>query len=223
MGLVHYKNQWGAVGSGIDQQRTDLFYVQIKFPPILADMAGTSLWDQEVAFALQEFPFPERTREVMGIKFLQQTNNVPGADTQTAATDMTVRYAFNKRTAELLERWHWAVANPRTGGVGLGSAIKSTGFFYWLIPNLAKLQDVTDVNEADAFVLGAQYALEGVWIRGLKPANSNMTETNQGVVLNVSLQIDRYYPLLPTNLNPVVFASALNRGISALTAGITNL
>lgn len=223
MGLVNFKNQWGAVGSGLDQQRSDLFYVQILFPKILSDIAGASLWDQEVAFALQEFPFPDRSQEVMAIKYLNQTNNAPGADSQMGAIDMTVRYAFNKRTAELLERWKWLISNPVNGGAGLSSAVKSRGYFYWLIPNMEKLRDVTDTSVTDAFTLGARYALEGVWIRNLKLSNANMTESNQGVTLSLSLQIDRYYPERVTDLNPQSYMSEISRGLSSVVAGLNRV
>lgn len=220
MSLVNFKNQWGATGSGLDQQRSDLFYVQLLFPRILSDIAGASLWDKEVAFAVQEFPFPDRAQEVMGIKYLNQTNSVPGADTQSGAVDMTVRYAFNKRTAELLERWHWLISNPRTGGSGLGSAVKTTGYFYWLIPNMDVQKNVDAVTATNAYTLGARYLLEGVWIRNLKPSNGNMTTTNEGVTLNVSLQIDRYYPENVSDLNPTAYMSEISRGLSSVIAGI---
>lgn len=220
MGLVNFKNQWGAAGSGLDQQRNDLFYVMLSFPPILRGMEGASLWDQEVAFAVKEFPFPDRSREVIPIKYLNQTNNAVGADTAMGSVDMTVRYAFNRRTAELLERWHWLISNPANGGVGLSSAVKTNGYFFWLIPNMEKLRNVDDTTETNAFTFGARYKLEGVWIRNLKPGNANMTATNDGVDLTVSLQIDRYYPERTADLNPDTFMNQLSRGLSSTIAGI---
>jgi hypothetical protein len=223
MAIVNFKNQWGAVGSGLDQQRNDLFYLMMSFPPILRGIEGASLWDQEVAMAIKEFPFPERSRETMQIKYLNQTNNSPGAETAMNPVDVTFRYAFNRRTAELLERWHWLISNPVNGGSGVGSAIKTNGYFYWLIPNMEKLRNVDDSTESGAFTFGARYKLEGVWIKGLKPGNANMTATNEGVDLTVSLQIDRYYPERVVDLNPTTFMNQLSRGLSSTVAGITRI
>jgi hypothetical protein len=220
MALVKFKNQWGAAGSGLDQQRNDLFYVMFSFPAVLQGMQGASLWDNEVAFAVQEFPFPDRARESMPVKYLQQTNHLIGADTATASVDMTVRYAFNRRTAELLERWHWLISNPQNGGVGLSSICKTNGYFYWLIPNMDKLANVDDTSDAGAYVFGPRYKLEGVWIKNLKPSNANMTSTNEGVTLTVGLQIDRYYPHSTDDLDPDTFMTNLNRGLSNSVAGV---
>jgi hypothetical protein len=222
MGLINFKNQWGAAGAGLDQQRSDLFYVLMSFPSLLRESQGTSLWDQEVAFAVQEFPFPERSRETMPVKYLQQTNHQIGGDTASGSVDMTIRYAFNRRTAELLERWHWLVANPANGGVGLSSAVKTNGYFFWLTPNMQKLANVDDTSETNVMTLGARYRLEGVWIKGLKPSNADMTQANQGVTLSVSFQIDRYYPENIKDLNPNSFANLPSLGLSNIVAGLRN-
>ena len=213
--MINFKNQWGSAGSGIDQQRSDLFYVLLTFPAILRGAQGASLWDQECGFAIQEFPFPDRSRETMPVKYLQQTNHLIGADSQSGSVDMTVRYAFNKRTAELLERWNWLTSNPVTGGVGLSTAVKTNGYFYWLIPNMEKIANVEDLTETDTMKFGAKYRLEGCWVRNLKPSTANMTSTNEGVTLQFSLQIDRYYPERVTDLDAKNFAAASNRGLSS--------
>lgn len=221
MGLLSFKNQFGAMGQGVDQQRSDLFYVLIPFPSLLKEAQGSSLWDSEVAFAVQEFPFPERTRETMPVKYLQQTNHQIGADTASGSVDMVVRYAFNKRTAELLERWHWLIANPRNGGVGLSSACKVDGHFFWLTPNMEKLANIDDVSQTGVMTLGARYKLEGCWVRGLKPSTADMTQSNQGVTLTFSLQVDRYYPERVTDLNGANFTSNIaSLGLSNALANI---
>lgn len=208
------KNQWGSAGSGIDQQRSDLYYVLLQFPSILRGVGGSNLWDQECGFAVEQFPFPERTRQMMPIKYLQQTNFQIGGDDPTGQIDMTVRYAFNRRCAELLERWHWLTSNPATGGVATTSAVKSNGLFYWLVPNMEKIANVDDLTETDTLKPGGAYRLEGCLVRGLKPSNADSTQGNQGVTLTFSLQIDRYYPARVSDLDPKKFATAASRGFN---------
>lgn len=197
-----FKNMFAAQGSGTDQQRSDLFILNLQFPSVLnvgGGVPGTNLWESECGFAVEANPFPERDREMIPIKYLQQTNFMLGADTPTAPITIPVRYAFNRRTAELLERWHWLMSNPRTGGVATTSAVKSTGMFYWLVPNMARQANVDDVTDADTMSLGASYFLEGVLVKSLKPSDANMTQSG-GVTLQLGIQIDRYYPRKPTDL-----------------------
>lgn len=222
MSLVSFKNPWGAAGAGTDQQRSDLFYFLLPFPDALQGAGGGSgLWDQQVSFAVQEFPFPDRARESMPIKFLQQTNHQIGADTASGAIDVTVRYAFNKRTAELLERWHWMISNPVTGAVALSGSVKTNGYFYWLVPNMAKVANVDDQTPQGAMTLGAKYKIEGCWPRNLKPSNADMTQSNQGVSLTFSLQIDRYYPEKISDLTPGQFVTSTSGlGITSILPGL---
>lgn len=214
MAKVSFKNQWGAAGSGIDQQRGDLFYVLLQFPTILRGVGGTNLWDQECGFAVEQFPFPERTRQMIPIKYLQQTNHQIGGDDPAGQIDIVVRYAFNRRAAELLERWHWLTSNPATGGVALTSAVKANGLFYWLIPNMGKIANIDDLTETDVMRPGGAYRLEGCLVRGLKPSNADVTSGNNLVTLTFSLQIDRYYPARVSDLDPRNFATAANRGLN---------
>lgn len=210
MAQQKFKNPFGAQDSGIDQQRTDLFGVTLKFPDVLnvgGGVAGANLWESECGFAVESFPFPDRTREMIPTKYLQQTNFSIGPDAQSGAINIPVRYAFNKRTAELLERWHWLTSNPKTGGVGLTSAVKSSGSFYWLVPNMARQQNVEDTSENDTLSIGAAYYLEGVLVQGLKPGDANMTG-NGNVNLSFSIQIDRYYPM---NLRDLTVPTIITR------------
>ncbi len=197
-----FKNPWAAQGSATDQQRGDLFVVALQFPPILnvgGGVAGVNLWESEVGFAVEQFPFPDRNREMIGIKYMNQTNFMIGADQPSSPINMTIRWAFNRRTAELLERWNWLISNPRTGGVALTSAVKSSGWFHWLVPNMARQANVDDVTDADTMSIGASYFLEGCLVQNLKPSDGNMTSST-GVNLSFGVQIDRYYPRNPGDL-----------------------
>ncbi len=197
-----FKNMFAAQGSGTDQQRSDLFVVNLQFPSLLnvgGGVAGTNLWESECGFAVESNPFPDRSREMIGIKFMNQTNFMIGPDTPSQPINFTVRWAFNRRTAELLERWHWLMSNPRTGGVALTSAVKTTGMFYWLVPNMARQANIDDVTDADTMSLGASYFLEGCLVQNLKPSDANMTQSG-GVTLSFGVQIDRYYPRRPADL-----------------------
>lgn len=197
-----FKNMWAAQGSATDQQRSDLFIVNLQFPQLLNVGGGTpgvNLWEAECGFAVEAFPFPERDREMQPIKYLNQTNFSIGADTPTAPINVTLRWAFNRRTAELLERWHQLISNPRTGGVALTSAVKTTGMFYWLIPNMARQVNVDDTTDAETMTLGPSYALEGVLVKSLKSSDANMAQSGL-VTLQLGLQIDRYYPRKPRDL-----------------------
>lgn len=197
MGRKTFKNIWGSAGGQTDQQRSDLFLIDMKFPSGLnmgrGQASSAALWEQEVQFAIKDFPFPERSREMLPVKWLNQTNHQIGADTPTAPVDIAVRYAFNRRTAELLERWSWATSNPNTGGVAQTSAIKTSGWFYWLVPNMPEMLNVEDNGaSADVMLKGPAYFLEGVLVRGFKPTGATL-ETGL-VDLTFSLSIDRYYP-----------------------------
>lgn len=211
MAQLKFKNPFGAQGAGTDQQRTDLFGVVLNFPGILnvgGGVAGVNLWESECGFAVEGFPFPERTREMIGVKYLNQTNFVIGADTPSTPINIPVRYAFGRRTAELLERWHWLTSNPRTGGVALTSAVKSTGEFYWLVPDMSIQRNVDSLNE-NVMAVGAKYFLEGCLVAGLKPGDASMTSST-GVNLQFSLQVDRYYPLEIANLTVPAALSFFN-------------
>jgi hypothetical protein len=222
MATVPFKNPWGAANSGVDQQRSDLFYVTLEFPRLLLT-GGTNTWDQECGFAVERFPFPDRARQMIPVKWMNQTNHQIGADEASGPIDMGVRYAFNRRAAELLERWHWITSNPATGGVATTSAIKTNGMFVWYIPNMAKIANVDDLSTNDVLIPGSAYRLEGCLVRNYKPSDANMTTGNEGVVLTFSLQIDRYYPVRVSDLDPSKFASAANRGLFAGGVGATTV
>jgi len=187
--MYSFKNTWGSA-NGLNQQRADLFKVVLAFPSALG---GTGVWERECAFAVEDFPFPARTRETIQVKYLNQTNHNLGAETATSPLDIKVRYAFDARTVELLERWHWMTSNPKTGSVGLTSSIKTNGKFVCLVPNPAA------TNEHDAFVPGGTYILEGCMVKGFSPSHASMTE-NGLVSCTLSLSIDRYYPKSPSDL-----------------------
>jgi hypothetical protein len=110
---------------------------------------------------------------------------------------MTVRYAFAARTAALLERWHNLVSNKRTGGTGLASSLKTMGMFYWLAPNPNIGESV---SEKEQFVLVNAYELQGCWPKNLKPSDADHTSGNTLVTYDFKMQIDRYYPVRPADL-----------------------
>jgi hypothetical protein len=189
-----FKNTFGsATASGsMDLQRQDLFWLQITLPPALA-----MNWIETVQFAVEKFPFPERSVEMIGVKYMQQTNFLIGGDTPTGAVEVPCRYAFAQPVAAALERWFWLVRNPRTGGVGLTSAVKTHGEFDWLVPNQSDEQkDIQNAptTSSTALVPGLRYFLEGCLIKGFKFSDADMT-TSGKVDCQFSLQIDRYYPM----------------------------
>jgi hypothetical protein len=195
MARMNFKNtfasQIGAGGTGLDLQRVDLFKVTLVLPSAI----GLD-WTENVEFAIEKFPFPDRSREMIPIKYMQQTNYMVGGDTPMPAIEIPVRYAFAQRTAEALEKWFWLVANPRTGGVGLTSEVKSKGYLRWMVPNMAKqISDIRgDALPGESTLKdGLTYELEGCIIKGLKPADGDMTQSGY-VNLSFGLQIDRYYP-----------------------------
>ena len=194
MPRLRNKNEWGAAGSNLDAQRADLFKVKLELPSALT-LNGLGTWHNDVEFAIESWPFPDRKRDTIPIKYLNQTNHLVGAEAATAPVDVMVRYAFNQATAQLLERWNYLTSNPRTGGVGLTSHVKAKGYFIWLIPNMAAQRNVEATSPADdTLVPGQIYVLEGCVITGLKPTDGNMTNGNEIVKLTFNLSIDRYYP-----------------------------
>ena len=195
-----YKNTWGSPQSGIDQQRADLFYVVMAYPSAVIGESST-VWDQYITWTIEKFPFPEREVDVSPIKHGQQTNYQIGADKGLSAIELTFRYAFNQRTAELLEKWFWLVSNPITGGVGIASHVKTNGTFYWLVPDMNVQGQVTsNTNQSGTFVAGGAYYLEGAMLTALKVSDADQTEGNKFVTLEGKFQIDRYYPTNPANL-----------------------
>lgn len=191
MSRLKYKNTFGSQNSKLDLQRGDLFKVTLELP------AAIGLpWDEHVEFAVEKFPFPDRKRDVFPVKYMQQTNQQIGGDAATPGVDIPVRYAFAQRTAEALEKWHWLIANPITGGVGLTSECKCKGYLRWLVPNMRK--QIADIRGQprpgeDTMKDGAIYVLEGCMITGLKFMDADMTQSGP-INLSFTLQCDRWYP-----------------------------
>lgn len=218
-----FKNIWGAANSNVDQQRSDIFLINLAFPSVMTAGNGATgsagLWQDTCQFAVQDFPFPERTRDTLHIKYLNQTNNVPGADTPLGPINMTVRWAFQQQTAEMLERWFQLVANSQTGGIAIPSQIKSSGYFYWLVPNMAVQANTDNADGTNVYINGGAYYLEGLYCQGLTPSRADMTQSGL-TTLAFQLMADRYYPIdasdLTVQLQPT---TALQLGVS--TAGLT--
>jgi len=191
MARLRYKNTFASQNSRLDLQRVDLFKITLELPTALG-----LPWDEHVEFAVEKFPFPDRNKELIAVKYMQQTNQMLGADSNSGPVDIPVRYAFAQRTAEALEKWFWLIANPLTGGVGLTSEVKCMGFMRWLIPNMRK--QIADIRSQaipgeDTMRDGATYVLEGCLIRGLKFIDADMTTSNY-VNLQFGLSVDRWYP-----------------------------
>ena len=193
MSKMNFNNTFGAIASanGFDLQRSDLWKVSISLPQVL----GVS-WRDNVEFLLEKFPFPARERDMIEVKYMQQTNFLIGRDAPTPAIEIPVRYAFGVQVAEALEKWYWLVSNPRTGGVGLTTQVKSKGLMRWIVPNMQRqVQDIRGNVQPGENTMdeGLTYVLEGCIIKGLKFSDADMTASGF-VNLMFSLQIDRYYP-----------------------------
>lgn len=191
MARLKYKNTFGSQNSKLDLQRSDLFKITLELPTALG-----LPWDEHVEFAVEKFPFPDRSIDTIPVKFMQQTNNQIGPDTATGPVEIPVRYAFGQRTAECLEKWYRLITNQITGGVGLTSEVKCKGFMRWLVPNMRK--QIADIRGQslpgeDTMMDGAVYVLEGCFIKGLKYIDADMTAA-QNVNLMFSLALDRWYP-----------------------------
>lgn len=202
MSRMLFRNTFASQGSNLDLQRQDLFKFTINLPPAL----GLD-WTENVEFAVEKFPFPERSIEVIGIKYMQQTNFQIGGDTPTPAIEVQVRYPFGQLTAQALEQWMWLIRNPLTGGVGLTSAVKTNGVFTWLVPNEPAQQgDIssTPTTAQTAMQPGLTLTLEGCLPKGLKFSDADMT-TSGKVDASLSVQIDRWYP---TNVQSMLASTA---------------
>jgi hypothetical protein len=198
---MFFKNTFGAQATNMDLQRQDLFQFTINLPTALVKAMGLS-WVENVQFAVEKFPFPERSVEVIGVKYMQQTNFLIGGDTATPAVEIPIRYPFAQQVAQVLEKWFWMVRNPKTGGVGLTSAVKSDGLFTWIVPaESLQVNDIQNVptTSTTAMASGLTYYLEGCVIKGFKFSDADMT-TSGKVDCQMSLQIDRYYPLNVDNM-----------------------
>jgi hypothetical protein len=205
MAKMNTKNTWGsnstAGGTGIDQQRADLFRISLTLPSTIGGVGG---WDEQVQFAVESFPFPEMKVQTFDTKYLNQINHQIGADNSNTEILIPVRYAFSQQTANILYRWMFLISNPVTGGTGLTSAVKCNGEFRWLVPDMA--QQVANANilggntVSDTLKTGLVYKLEGCFITGLKPTDADMKQGNSGVNLGFTLMVDRYYPVRPSEL-----------------------
>jgi len=205
MSKMNFNNTFGAVASanGFDLQRSDLWKVSIILPRVL----GID-WRNNVEFLLEKFPFPTRDREMIEVKYMQQTNYLIGKDTPTPAVEIPVRYAFGVQVAEALEKWYWLVSNPKTGGVGLTTQVKAKGNMRWMVPNMQRqVQDIRGNIQPGENTMdeGLTYVLEGCIIKGLKFSDADMTQSGY-VNLMFNLQIDRYYPVDVNDMviNPVL-------------------
>lgn len=196
-----FKNTFGAQTSAnsLDLQRSDLWQVVLDLPSVLQNQYK---WPEQVQFLLERFPFPNREREMIPVKYMQQTNFLIGKDAETGAVEIPVRYAFNTLAAEALEKWYYLVSNPQTGGVGLTSQVKCMGQMRWLVPNMVnQVNDLSGTKQSYDGVLdrGLTYTLEGCIIKGLKFSDADMTQSGY-VNLMFSLQMDRYYPFNVSNM-----------------------
>jgi len=192
MARMLFRNTFGSQDSRLDLQRQDLFKFTINLPAVLR-----LDWVEHVEFAVEKFPFPERSIEVIGVKYMQQTNFQIGGDTPTPAIEVPIRYAFGQNTAAALEKWMWLVRNPLTGGVGLTSMVKTEGYFQWIVPNqIAQNADIRGQPESSQNTMkaGLIYRLEGCLPKGFKFSDADMT-TSGKVDCQLTLQIDRYYPV----------------------------
>jgi len=83
MAKMNTKNTWGsnstAGGTGLDQQRADLFRISLTLP-----IGGVNTWDEQVQFAVEGFPFPDMKVTTFDTKYLNQTNHQIGADTSNS-------------------------------------------------------------------------------------------------------------------------------------------
>lgn len=195
---MNFRNTFGSQDSRLDLQRSDLWKVTVTLPQAL----GIS-WPDNVEWALENFPLPDRKRDLIAVKYMQQTNYQLGADAGISPVSMNVRYAFSQRTAEALEKWFQLCSNQRTGGVGLTTQVKAKGVLRWLVPNMAKqIQDIRGIAAPGENTLneGLSYELEGCMISGLKFSEANMTKADV-VTLDFDMHIDRYYPV---NLDQMV-------------------
>lgn len=194
MSKATFNNTFGAAASanGLDLQRSDLWKVTIATP---ASVGGANGWANNVEFLLEKFPFPERSREMIEVKYMQQTNFLIGKDTPTPAIEIPVRYAFSTQVVTMLESWNYLCANPETGGVGLTTQCKGTGLMRWVVPNMHnQINDVGGGNPSTSTMDdGLVYQLEGCIIKGLKFSDADQTQSGFVNVL-FSLQMDRYYP-----------------------------
>lgn len=201
MPKLQYKNSFGSQGQSganlLDLQRSDLFKVSLILPPAIG-----LTWIDNVEFAIETFPWPERSTQPIPVKFMQQTNFIVGPDTATPSIDLKVRYAFAQPTAQALEKWYWLTSNPLTGGVGLTSQVKAHGRMRYLVPNMAK--QIADLNAQalpgqNTLMDGLVYELEGIMIKSFKYSDSSATEGTY-VTIQMGLQIDRYYAVDPNSM-----------------------
>lgn len=205
MAKMNTKNTWGSAattgGTGIDQQRADLFRISLTLPPSLG---GNGVWDEQVQFAVEGFPFPEMKVQTFDTKYLNQINHQIGADNANSEISIPVRYAFSQQTAQVLYKWMYLISNPVTGGTGLTSAVKCNGEFRWLVPDMdkqiANANILGGVDGSDTLKTGLIYKLEGCFITGLKPTDADMKGGNSAVSLTFTLRVDRYFPILPVGL-----------------------
>ena len=205
MSKMNFNNTFGAIASanGLDLQRSDLWKVTLTLPQVL----GVD-WRDNVEFLLEKFPFPNRERDMIEVKYMQQTNFLIGRDAPTGPIEIPVRYAFGVKAAEALEKWYWLVSNPKTGGVGLTTQCKAKGIMRWMVPNMQRqVQDIRGNAQPGANTMdeGLTYVLEGCIIKGLRFTDADMT-TSSHVNMLFSLQLDRYYPenVNAMTINPVL-------------------
>lgn len=200
------KNLWGAANSGVDPQRADLFRVTLALPAILG---GEAQWQDSIEFAVTKFAFPDRMRNMIEVKWLNQTNYCLGADAPVGEINIPIRYAFNQPTAQLLEKWHWMTSNPRNGGGAVTSAIKSYGYVSFLVPDVDVAAGLSISESVDALKEVNTQVLEGVLVKNLKYSELDTTQGNNLVTLDFTIQIDRYYP---ANINNMVHKTRVKQG-----------
>jgi hypothetical protein len=138
---------------------------------------GVTGGERELPLAVQTFPLPKETTNVLEAGHLNETRKYAG---KTTFEDLTVvfRDYVDEPVARALAAWRRLVYNPATGLMGLAREYKRRGSAMLFGPN----------GQYDR-----EYKLIGCWPSAFDPGDMDH-ESDEQVLINITITIDKAIP-----------------------------
>jgi len=139
----------------------------------IADLEG----DEDLVLALQSFPLPKQTSNIVEIGYVNEKRKFAGVPT---FDDLSVIYRdyVDKNVAQMLWRWRKLVYDPQTGRIGLKSQYAKNGWVEMFAPNGDFIR---------------RYEMIGCWPSGMDPGDIDLAG-DDAIQITMTLTIDKAFP-----------------------------
>jgi hypothetical protein len=174
-----FANHIGAENGDHEIQRTNngLLYIVGLNTAQQAVGSGTGGQDDVLTLALNNFPLPKRSIEVIEVPYLNEVRKFPGRATYDDLTVVFNDYV-DRPVAAILWKWNYLVHNPETGRTGMASALKKSGWVSLFSPDGQ---------------IERQYRLVGLWPNMTDPGEIDFSGAD-ALRINLTLSIDKAIP-----------------------------